>query len=482
MKTAIALIIVCLPMLGEAQNKGIEFDTVATWDQIKEKARVENKYVFVDCYATWCKPCRDMDMKVYPKQAVGDFYNEKFISIKMQMDSSRNDPSFIKKRYRDAHQFRDNYKVTAYPTFFFFSPNGELVHKDIGGLSEQKLIEVGEAALNPNKQYFTLLHNYRNGQKDSLSMKLLASAAKSFGDDSLAKEVVKDYSNLLSIETKRNKDEIRFIYFIDSKLGAKYVAMYLEALSKSERFKQENLQFIREYPKIGIAKNIAKNYISKLNEDSLDSKFNGWFIQSFTETLEDRGFSLVYKNLDRINKAMNDDKWGQTWIIDPLIYNKYLSPEIGDGKGKITEPMWDKISYKIIEKYKDQVLAERLVIEGKLRWYGYKRDWSNFTKCVVEKVEKFVSKTDLWGINQNAWAIFERSNSQRELNIAVSWIEKFVNESQNEDNFFIFDTYANLLYKLGKHEEAIKNEEKAIEISSKKEGGPEGFYTKQMIA
>jgi thiol:disulfide interchange protein len=39
-------------------TKGIQFVHNLSWQEILQKARAENKYVFVDCYATWCGPCK----------------------------------------------------------------------------------------------------------------------------------------------------------------------------------------------------------------------------------------------------------------------------------------------------------------------------------------------------------------------------------------------------------------------------------------
>ncbi len=39
-------------------SKVIHFENGLSWEQIKEKAKAEHKYIFVDCYATWCGPCK----------------------------------------------------------------------------------------------------------------------------------------------------------------------------------------------------------------------------------------------------------------------------------------------------------------------------------------------------------------------------------------------------------------------------------------
>lgn len=53
------------------QEAGISFD-VHTFAEAMEKAKAENKLVFMDCYTTWCGPCRMMAAQVFTQQKVGD--------------------------------------------------------------------------------------------------------------------------------------------------------------------------------------------------------------------------------------------------------------------------------------------------------------------------------------------------------------------------------------------------------------------------
>src|SRR5438067_1186400 len=100
----ILCLLMCIPLIVHAQNeqKGIHFENGLSWQQIKSKAWTENKYIFVDCYATWCGPCKAMDKNVYPKDSLGDYMNDKFISVKVQFDSSKQDDEEVKKWYADA--------------------------------------------------------------------------------------------------------------------------------------------------------------------------------------------------------------------------------------------------------------------------------------------------------------------------------------------------------------------------------------------
>ena len=53
-----------LPIYLNAQSdtisKGIQWIERPNWQSVKEKAKQENKYIFIDAYATWCGPCKIM--------------------------------------------------------------------------------------------------------------------------------------------------------------------------------------------------------------------------------------------------------------------------------------------------------------------------------------------------------------------------------------------------------------------------------------
>jgi thiol-disulfide isomerase/thioredoxin len=43
-----------------AQKTGIQFINGKNWSEVLALAKKENKYIFVDCYTTWCGPCKYM--------------------------------------------------------------------------------------------------------------------------------------------------------------------------------------------------------------------------------------------------------------------------------------------------------------------------------------------------------------------------------------------------------------------------------------
>ncbi len=132
----ITLIMLCLGafLFGKAQDnsKGIKFET-GTFSDILAKAKAEDKLIFMDVYATWCGPCKQMSKNVFPLEKVGTYFNKGFVNAKF--DAEKGEGITLAKRY----------KVTAYPTFLLINGDGELVGRLVGGASPDSFIKKIEA-------------------------------------------------------------------------------------------------------------------------------------------------------------------------------------------------------------------------------------------------------------------------------------------------------------------------------------------------
>ncbi len=96
------------------------FQKNLSWTEVLRKAKDENKHIFVDCYTTWCDPCKKMDKDVFADSKVGEYFRDRFLSYKIQMDESLNDSESVNKVYADAKYIGKEYKVNSYPCFCFF--------------------------------------------------------------------------------------------------------------------------------------------------------------------------------------------------------------------------------------------------------------------------------------------------------------------------------------------------------------------------
>lgn len=181
--------------------QGIQFET-SSWQEILNKAKAEKKLVFLDAYASWCGPCKKLANFTFPDPAVGAFFNQHFVNAKIDMEKG------------EGVELSEKYKVAAFPTLIFVDSNGVEVHRAMGYLSPEQLIEVGKKAINPSTQSGSMKRRYEAGDRDPAFVReYLASLAEM--EDPMAFDVAGEY---LDSQTDYATEENRLLiaqYAID---------------------------------------------------------------------------------------------------------------------------------------------------------------------------------------------------------------------------------------------------------------------------
>lgn len=149
------IIIFSLLLLGTTllSAQGIEFFK-GTWQEALAKSKEENKPIFVDAFATWCGPCKRMAREVFTKKDVGDFYNAKFINLKIDMEGEKH------------IDFQQEYPVSAFPTLFYINGNGEVLRKVKGAQKADNFISLGKSILSKIDYSEDYAKEYEDGNRE----------------------------------------------------------------------------------------------------------------------------------------------------------------------------------------------------------------------------------------------------------------------------------------------------------------------------
>ena len=100
-----------------------------TLEQASAKAKAENKLIFLDCFTSWCGPCKKMARDVFPQEQVGAFMNPRFVNIKIDMESAYGAPLAKK------------LQIQAYPTFVIFNADAQEIGRFLGGSAAEEFIK-----------------------------------------------------------------------------------------------------------------------------------------------------------------------------------------------------------------------------------------------------------------------------------------------------------------------------------------------------
>jgi len=200
-----------------APSQGISFFE-GNWEEALEKAKVEEKLIFVDAYAEWCGPCKHMARQVFPQEKVGAFYNRHFINMQIDMEKGM------------GLEFRKEYPVAAFPTLFFIDANGKVVKKAQGAQKADGLISLGRSALSEVDNSEEYAKKYEAGEREPEFVYKYVRALNKAGKSSL--KVANEYFDTEpDLSSPFNQ---RFLFEAVTEADSKLFSMMIERRSTIE--------------------------------------------------------------------------------------------------------------------------------------------------------------------------------------------------------------------------------------------------------
>jgi thiol-disulfide isomerase/thioredoxin len=385
-------------------NNGLKFESNLSWEEIKSKASKEGKLIFLDCYTTWCGPCKKMDLQVYSLESIGTYLNKNYVSVKVQLDTSLKDSEQVKKWYKEAARIQKEYDVNAFPTYLFFTKDGEILHRANAYKTPNEFLALAMEAKDTAKQFYRLLKNFRVGNRDYETTQYLVRCATTF-DQGLADEIAKDY-----------------------------IASYIKSISQDTALlKKENVEFILSFAHV------------------LSSRTNA--------------FRFFFSNSSAVDRLIGkNDFTFQT--LSAVISKEEAVPLLQEAKENHTTPKWQEIIRHISNKY-NYKYAISIVTDLKVEWFKEHEMWDSYIGSLIAKVKlRDISNVDNSTLNNYAWEIFQHSHDNKQLNEALKWSEYSILSSTNNDQLKAnhMDTKANILYKLNRKKEAMLLEDSIIKM------------------
>ncbi|PWS32241.1 thioredoxin family protein [Pedobacter paludis] len=395
-----------------AQNQtGIHFLNAKNMQEVLQMAKKENKAIFIDAFTTWCIPCRKMDDSTYTDQELGKYMNENFVSIKIQMDSTKNDDESIKSWRSYAKTLEKQYSIYSYPSFIFLDVNGNLINKN-GGLKRPVAFQrLAKESLENDQRIKELAQRFRNQQLSLPEVRELAIFAKKLKQDSISKAASRFYKN---------------------------------------------------------------QYIDKSEPNNILDKETLLYIIDFTKdfTLDDPIVKYLYQHPGTLEKLAPNTS--TTRLVNSFVVRDYIYPyAYKNGNTKLGavehEPDWISIGKKIAAKL-DQNTAKNAVLDAKCLYYAQTKNWKAAADAELERIRKNGVKLNTPIEKQSSnimlWEVFfEQTDDVKKLNEATGYMKQILDSEPTAPPYI--DTYANLLYKLKRNSEAVEYEKQALDIATK---------------
>jgi hypothetical protein len=202
-----------------------------------------------------------------------------------------------------------------------------------------------------------------------------------------------------------------------------------------------------------VLKDASADFI-KSGED-LFTKDNLTFISKATTGVSDPGFKMMLNNTGKFDAVLGKGKANQQLVA--LIMREDVFPKVFAPTFKNE---WASLSKSVSAKYPAQ--ATEALLTAKIYYYQQTKDWKNFQANIVGFMNKYGANVEAPTLNEFAWAVFENCPDVNCVKEALAWSKRSF-EKGNQPEFI--DTYANLLYKMGKKKEAIEWETKALALA-----------------
>ena len=177
MKKYVAALVLLVSVITSSMVNaaGIEFNHDKKFQEVLDMAKAQGKLVFIDCYTSWCGPCRMLSTTVFTDSTVGDFFNSAFVNAKFDMEKD------------EGPIIANKYSVRSYPTLLWLDGDGNVKHEVKGFMPAAELIRNGQKAVDP-------------------SPGILAGYRKQYADGSRDVNFLRDYVNSLYNAQEKYED------------------------------------------------------------------------------------------------------------------------------------------------------------------------------------------------------------------------------------------------------------------------------------
>lgn len=185
----------------------------APWEEVIKKAKDVGKPIFIDCYTSWCGPCKALAKNVFPQKEVGDFMNATFITAKYDMEKG------------DGKMLYDKYKkyIPGFPTMLVLDTDGNVQNKLVGYMTGDKLIASLQKGLS-GKTLAWYETEYNKGKRDIPFMKEYVEAMQNAHEKDKCQDIIREFVDALPADSIFNADVFAMgkEYILDNPWAERY--------------------------------------------------------------------------------------------------------------------------------------------------------------------------------------------------------------------------------------------------------------------
>ncbi len=391
--------------------QGIVFDK-GPFEKVLKKAKKENKLVFLHIDSQNCGQCTEVATKGFSDPALTEKFAINFVSYRVSAVSE------------EGKALLARYELTNGLVSLFLQPDGSLLNLQYGSTTNGYLyLKEADKALSMRKQQplFELDEQFAKGDRSLPFLQTYINRRRTLNMST--EDLLDTYVRQLPADSLKAMSTFLFLFEQVPTLGTHADSvMRFDNRIWNERFMTNSLE-----------KRIAYN--RTLNRKSLQ------------KAIASKNEALALRTAQYNSGTYGNDRRSRQWAYEGNLMGYY--------SGVKDTTMYIRTARRFYDTYIMPIDPDSVNRVERQKQMATNRPAPGETQMMVQMGPSPYARD----LNQVAWRFWQMATKPDDLEKALSWSKRSLEYS--EDPSWI-DTYAHLLYKLGRRDEAIKEEERAL--------------------
>lgn len=428
MKTTFSLFIFCLFYLFsiDVVAQGIVFEQ-GSWPAALRKARKEKKLLFLHFDSPACGGCNEVASRAFESPLLREKFAQHFIAYRT------NGTTGVGKG------LADQYEVPCVPSSIFLDLDENPLARFCGTTSfDRAYLEKAEEALIKNRErpMKALSDAYARGDRSAPLMRQYITRRREMGLS--VGPLLDEYVGQLPADSLRSGAVLRFLFEQGPIVGSKADSVF----RRDYRLTDSLYRAVGWSKAVELNNLITTNSIRKAVKEKnrlLASRTAGFRQRTYTNDPQGGRMARDWVMLSYY-KGVNDTLTYLTRSV--AYYDTYLMPARVDSVQKLDE-------LDMQRRMKGQLPPPTAPTAP-----GLKPGMGTASFTPYPNTQRFVT-----ALNHAAWEFYEMTRDTTFLRKALTWSKRSL---EYREDGSLMDTYAHLLYRLGRREEALEWQEKAV--------------------
>lgn len=408
-------------------------DNNTSWEEVSKNARKSKKLIFIHLESSECEQCNEVATQGFSSSVLKDIYQQNFIAIRSNIATE------------NGQKLARQFNVKGALVSLYVDPDGNILNRFFGSTSNANAyLEHAKVAIGrkDGKQLSDFEKEYKNGERSAAFLKSYIQKRRELNMPS--DNLLDEYVGKLPVDSISNFNIVKFIYHQGPALDSRAYKL-VQALVPPKTI--DSLYKSVPYPdRVAFNNGIINNTFRKAVETK--NQQLAYQVSNFLTQTYENNFALGHLNSQRYMLRyffLTKDTMNYFFQAGSLLDHSYMSLPVDS-----------------LKRMDEAALQSNAANQAPLGPAGEKQ------------AVHFAPPSQFYhmDLNEHAWQFYLLNNKRNDLERALMWSKKSMEwheELRRDKNYLplgnpaYIDTYAHLLYKLGRKDEAIQWQTKAVE-------------------